>query len=103
MSTLCVKIRPHRAPELDLARVRELSEGIASDRKLVSHFGIVEGEDEVRYANLMFDTADLPSLWRQLQAKLYGNEEFRDALLRASMAMFEGKDPWTTMIVLWRW
>lgn len=101
MTTFCIQIQPHRAPSLDLAKVKEFGEAIASDKELVSRFEIVEGVDGVSYTNLMFETAEAPSLWQRLHSELYGSEEIRDAMLRASMAMCEGKNGWNDYLLLY--
>lgn len=101
MTTFCIQIQPHRAPSIDLAKVKELSEAIAADTELVSRFGVVEGTDGVPYMNFKFETNEASLLWRRLQAGLYGNEKVRDALCRASMAMCEGKDGWNDYLLLY--
>jgi hypothetical protein len=101
MSTLCIQVQPNRAPDIDMARIRALGEGIASDKELVTRFAIVEGEDNGPYANLMFETTELQKLWRLLQDALYRDEEVGSALSQASMAMCEGKDGWNDYLLLY--
>jgi hypothetical protein len=101
MTTFCIQIQPHRAPDLDLAKIKEFGEAIASDKELVLRFEIVEGVDGVSYTNLMFETAEAPSLWRKLHSELYSGEEICDDMLRASIAMCEGKDGWNDYLLLY--
>jgi hypothetical protein len=101
MTTFCIQIQPHKSPRLDLVKIKEIGEVIASDKRLVSRFGVVEGVDGVPYTNLMFETEEVRSLWRRIQSELYGNNEVRDALLQASMAMCEGRDGWNDYLLLY--
>lgn len=101
MTSFCIQIQPHRAPSLDLAMIKNICEAIAADKQLVSRFGFVEGVDGVSYTNLMFETEEAPSLWLRLQAELYGSEEVREALLRASMTICEGKEGWNDYLLLY--
>ena len=48
MSTLCIQVQPNRATGINMERVRTLSETIAANKELVTHFAVVEGEDDGR-------------------------------------------------------
>lgn len=101
MSTLCIQVQPNRVPDIDMARVRALGDGVASNKDLVSRFAVVEGEDKGPYANLMFETTELKKLWHLLQGTLYKDKMVGSALSQASMAMCEGKDGWNDYLLLY--
>lgn len=101
MSTLCIQVQPNRAPEIDIARVRALVEGVAENKELVSRFAVVEGEDKGPYSNLMFETTELKTLWGLLLDTLYKDKKVGSALSQSSMAMCEGSDGWNDYLLLY--
>ena len=101
MSTLCIQVQPNRAPDIDMARVRALGESVAANKKLVSRFAVIDGEDKGPYSNLMFETTELLKLWGQLQEALYKDANVGSALAQASMAMCEGNDGWNDYLLLY--
>ena len=100
MKSLCIQIQPDRSDSLRLEKVYELGKAIASDNELVSRFEIVEGEDEAPYANLMFESANIQSLWQRIQVAIYGNDEVKKGMREASMALCEGEDGWNDYLLL---
>jgi hypothetical protein len=99
MRTLYIQVQPNRATGIDMARVRELCESIASNKKLITRFAVIEGEDNGPYSNLMFETSELQKLWGLIYDVLYRDERVGPALLRASMAMCEGSDGWANYLL----
>ena len=49
VTDLCIQIQPHRAPDLDVAAVRNRCEALASKETVIERFAVVEGPDEVAY------------------------------------------------------
>jgi hypothetical protein len=101
MSTLTIQVQPAKSPDIDMARVRELGEVVATDKTLVSRYAVVEGEDKGPYSNLMFETSELKRLWGLLQDTLYKDEQVGSAMSKASMAMCEGSDGWNNYLLLY--
>lgn len=96
---LTIQIHPHRAPELDIARVRATCESLSGDRALIARFSFVEGHDGYDYVNLNFGTDDIPALWSRLQDRLYSGEHGA-AMQRSSMAMCVGQHGWDDYLLL---
>ena len=101
MRTLCIQVQPDRAPAIDMARVFALCQSVAANKKLVSRFAAVEGEDNGLYTDLMFETTELQTLWRLLQNVLYKDAKIGSALSKASMTTCEGKDGWNDYLLLY--
>jgi hypothetical protein len=85
---------------LDLARVRELAEDIASDRALVSRVQFNEGFDRIPYINVMFQTDRLAELWAAISRIMYNDLSIGQSLREASMAMCEGDKGWNNYLQL---
>jgi hypothetical protein len=101
MSTLCIQVQTNRLPGIDIQRVQALSKTIASNKKLVTRFAVVEGQDDGPYSNLMFETLELQKLWESLWETLYRDGRVGSALSQASMAMCEGSDGWNNYLLLY--
>ena len=100
VTDLCIQIQPHRAPDLDVAAVRNRCAALASNETVIERFAVVEGPDEVAYINLMFATQTIGALWELLQRHLYGDEAIGTALSKSSMAMCEGSHGWDDYLQL---
>lgn len=88
---------------MDMARIRTLCQRITADKKLVSRFAAVEGEDEGSYIDLMFETTELQTLWRLLQNTLYKDAKIGEDLSKASIAVCEGADGWNNYLLLFHY
>src|SRR5262249_43289347 len=98
--TLCIQVQPNRAPDINLARVRSICDGLASRKDLVARFAAIEGRDKGPYVNLMFETGNPRELWKLLRTRLYRDKAVGAALARASMAVIEGKQGWDDYYLL---
>jgi hypothetical protein len=94
-----IQIHPHRARDLDLAKIRATCETIARETATVSRFSFVEAHDGHDYVNLNFATSDRRALWQRLQALLYDGAD-GDALKQSSMVMCEGPHGWDDYLLL---
>lgn len=100
MSYLCIQIQPNRAPDLDVAALRNLCDVLAGNELLVERCSFVEGDDEGPYLNLMFETNSLQALWALLQDHLYQDKTIGALLKRASIATCEGDHGWEDHLLL---
>lgn len=94
MTEFCIQVQPDRCRQLDLAALRAACEAMARDAVLVRRFAIVEGDEEGRTINLMFETDVPATLWSLLGDRLYESRELGVPLKAASMVMCQGADGW---------
>jgi len=86
---ICVQIQPDLAPELDITKLRQLCEELASGK---AEFSVgAEREDIV---NFLFDSDDPNVLWKLMEQRLYLDETIGAALSKASIVVCDGPNEW---------
>lgn len=103
MITFCIQVQPDRAPGIDIDRVRELCQETASDTSMVERHGVIEGNDEGPYLNLMFEIVKAGEFWRSVKTKLYADPLVGGAMERASMATCTGEHGWDDYLLLYHY
>ena len=101
MKDLCIQIHPQRAPTFELSEVFRRCEDLAAQSPAILKFTVVEGDDEGPYANLMFSTGCMKSLWTLLRDELYADQQIGNLLIKSSTAMCEGKHGWDDYLQLY--
>lgn len=93
MTDFCIQIHTDRAPDLDLAAVRQACEVLARDKMLVKCFAVIDkgcGD----HVNLMFATEHPRCFWDVLSRALFQCGSYADGLKNASIVMCEGTRGW---------
>lgn len=100
MTIFCIQVQPDRAPGIDIGRVRDLCKQLSSDHALVDRHGVIEGDDEGPYLNLMFETASAAKFWKQFEANIYTDPIVGEPMNQASMATCTGEHDWDDFLLL---
>lgn len=103
MTTFCIQIQPDRAPGINLDRVRDLCKQLATDAKTVSRHGVVEGDDDGPYVNLMFEVIKTVEFWQAFEEKLYQDAVVGEGMKLASMATCTGELGWDDYLLLYHY
>ena len=93
MTDFCIQIHTDRAPDLDLAAVRDACAVLAQDKCLVKCFTVIEkGCDD--HFNIMFKTEQPRAFWDVLSMALFKCGTHGAALRNAAIIMCEGTRGW---------
>ena len=103
MTIFCIQIQPDRAPALDIAQVRELCLQLAENKTVIARHGVVEGDDEGPYLNLMFEIIDPIAFWRLFSTRIYDDALVGPGMKAASMATCTGEDEWEDYLLLYHY
>lgn len=101
LSTLVIQIQPDLLPAYDEAAILAACEGLKVHKPLIASFRLEEGEDDGRWVNLSFETAEPARVWPLLQAAFYGDGPLGEALRAASMAVCTGEEGWDDYLLLY--
>ncbi|HXF59546.1 MAG TPA: hypothetical protein VN539_06955 [Candidatus Saccharimonadales bacterium] len=99
LKALSIQVQPHRAPGLDIERLRALITRIEST-PLVERSHFEDGIDEVEYSNFTLGTRDLKALWATIRAEVYGDPTLGELVSRSSIATCEGSHGWDDYLLL---
>ncbi|WP_018150909.1 hypothetical protein [Leeia oryzae] len=100
MTTFCIQIQPDRAPGLDLATLKQFCETLAAEQPAIERFGLIEGDDEGPFINLMFETDDEFALWKLVKKQLFKHPVFGKVLKQACMVLCSGEEGWDDYLLL---
>ena len=99
LKTLYIQIQPELAPELKIADVKGVLDGLGSTSPLVTRRSIDEGFDAGPYFNFTFETENLKELWAVVQSKVLANDTLAP-LAKASIIACEGNIGWNDYLLL---
>lgn len=100
MTIFCIQVQPDHAPGIDIGRVRDLCTQLASDKALIERHGVIEGDDEGPYLNLMFETSNAAEFWKKFETKVYADPAVGALMRRASLATCTGESGWDDYLLL---
>jgi len=93
MKTLQVQLQPDLAPDLDFPSFVSRLHGIGDKAGRVR---VSEANDNGRYINVSFDSANIGNLWQQIREELCANV----AMSRCSVVCCEGDAGWDDYLLL---
>jgi hypothetical protein len=96
---LCIQVHPDRVKGLNMSAVRSRCEALANN-SLISRFAQGEGVDSGRYANIIFETADVTALWSLVWREIYSNVAVGQPMRLASIATCHGARGWDDYLLL---
>src|SRR5688572_18089981 len=99
MQTLHVQLHPDLIPGMDIATLRGVLAGLASN-SLVENFESLEGNDQGRYINFNYQSPDHAALWHALSGILHGTNELASLLRASTILACEGSHGWDDYLLL---
>ena len=99
MSVLCIQIQPNRAPDIELALIRDAAWQLGST-ELFTRYGEEEGFDQGPYVNLYFDAPSLAEAWPVIGSKLYEDARIGPSLQKSSIVNCQGQNGWDDYLLL---
>ena len=101
--SLNIQIHTDKVSEGDLVKAVALCRELACDKEIFEKLRFVEGEDNGRYTNIIFNTKNVRKLWRKLKDCLYNNPNIGRSLQSASIAACEGLHGWDDYLLLYHY